>query len=185
MSSGFSPEAQVRPTTHAEVLLAVATKIRSNVQSLGTENICFVSDTPEPSVEVNDNLFATVCPSDGQFDNGIIDGAGNVGVTELSPVIVTIFSRIEVDQIEHFQQGFTDVNRGLLTIKRQVLMALSGKNLDGGQYNGFGSLLLLEALTPSRSRHPLSKQRDDEFASCGLVFDAKFHWDLGSTSSIT
>jgi len=185
MSIGFSPEAQVRPTTQAEVLLAVAQKIRASVPLLTNESVCFVSDTPEPSVEEQSNLFATVCPADGQYDNGIIDGAGNVGVAEVSPIIVTIFSRIEVDQIEHFQQGFVDATRGLFTIKKQVLTALAGKNLDGGQYNGFGSLLLMESLTPSRSRHPQSKGRGDEFASCGIVFDAKFTWELGSVSSIT
>lgn len=183
MSSGFSPQAQVRPTTAIEVLSAVVAKIQATVPLLGNESTCFISDTPEASAEVQDNLFATVSMGSGQFDQGIMDGAGNMGVAELSTVMVTVFSRIEVDQIEHFSRGLTDPERGLLTLKQQILKALAGKNLDGGLFNGFGSLLLMEHLGPRQAIHPGSRNRDD-MASFSLAFDAKFSWNLQSDSEI-
>lgn len=179
MSGGGFNTAQVRPTTQAEVLLAVVAKIQANVAALENEPTCFVSATTWPEVSVQDNLFCTVVPGDGQFDQGIVDGSGNIGVCEIFPVIVTIWSHIEVDQIERFQQGFVDAQRGLLTIKQQVLQALAGKNLDGETYQGNPSVLLMEALMPTRSHVQTEKVDDDEFGGISISFDAKFNWNLG------
>lgn len=180
---GFSPSAQVRPTTAVEVLNAVVSKLRSNIQILGTETTCFISDTPEPSIECQDNLYATVSVGNGQFDQGLMDGGGNLQVVELMTLQVTVFSMIKLDRLEHFSSGMTNPRRGLLVLKQQILMALAGKNLDGGTYNGNSSLLLLESLGPSRSVHPMSKGVNEK-ASFSLAFDAKFSWNLNSDSAL-
>lgn len=175
MSAGFLPSAQVRPTTGIEVLEAVVAKIQSNVSILSSEPCCFISDTPEPSDEIQENLYATVCFLDGAFDQGMMDGSGNLGMVEDIPLCVTVFSQIDVDQIERYSEGMTDPERGLLTLKHQVLAALAGKNLDGGIFNGNSSALLLEPLFPRQSRHPQAKG-DREHGSMGLVFTCKFWW---------
>lgn len=181
---GFAPSANVRPTTHVEVLLAIVAKIRANVTALSREPTCFISDSPWPGVEVESNLFCTVAPSEGQFDDGLMDGAGNLGVAEDSMVQVTVYSRIEVDQIERFEKGLTDASRGLLVIKQQILTALAGKNLDGGTFRGDSSNLLHEGLRPARASHKTRDPRHaDDFASFSLAFRAKFSWDLGEVSS--
>ncbi len=184
ISGGFTQTANVRPTTHAEVLLAVVSKIQFLVPSFSTDGTCFISDSPWPGVEVSDNLFCTVAPADGQFDDGLIDGAGNVGVAEETFVQVTVYSRIDTDQTEHFLQGMVDSERGLLTLKQQLLTALAGKNLDGGTYQGDGSMLLHEGMRPARAGHKSRNDKSDEFASFSLAFRVKFTWDLGGTSNV-
>ena len=179
---------QVRPTTQVEVLLAVVAKIQENVPAFPDSESCFVSDTPWPGVDIQGNLFCTVAPSDGSFDQGLMDGSGNLGVAELTQIVVTVWSRIEMDQIERFQAGLTDPQRGLLPLKQMILKALAGKNLNGDdpditeETNEDSVLLLMEALSPSRARH--QPQKIDDFASFSLSFDAKFNWDLGSGSAL-
>lgn len=179
MSGGGFSTAVVRPTTQAEILLAVVAKIQANVSAFESEPTCFVSATTFPEVSVQDNLFCTVMPGDGQFDQGIVDGSGSTGVCEIFPLIVTIWSHIEVDQIERYQQGLVDDERGLLTLKQQILQALAGRNVDGGTYNGAPSILLTEALMPTRSKVQMEQVTDEYYGGISVSFDAKFNWNLG------
>lgn len=184
MSGGFSPSAQVRPTDAAEVLTAVLTKLRGDVEALRNESVCFITDIMDPSYEVNSNFYATVCFGDGQFDQGFSDGSGNLGVVESTSILVTVFSKIQVDRIERFQAGMLDSKRGLLVIKKQILKSLANKNLDGGTYNGNPSLLLLEPLYCRHAGHQQRRPVADQ-ASFSLSFDAKFWWYLGEDSKLT
>lgn len=180
---GFQPQAQVRPTDQIEVLEAIVAKLRASIPAFSEESTCFISESPDPSIEIQSNLFAMVSPSNGTFDQSMVDGSGNLGLSETFGVVVSVFSRLERDELERYLIGLTDPTNGLLSLKKQVLKAIGGKNLDGGLFNGFDSLLLLEALTPSRSTHPNSKQYD-ELATFSLTFDCRFWWDMQSPSSV-
>lgn len=183
MNSGFNATANVRPTTHAEVLLAIVAKIQLNVSVFTDGTVCFVSDTPLPSPDIQDELFCTVSPGEGHYDLGLIDGFGNLAVAENSNVVVSVFSRMQQDQLERCITTLTDSERGLLIIKQQILAALAGKNLDGGEYLGNPCNLLMEALTPTRVRH-VPRDSLDAFAYFSLYFDAKFNWNLGTDSQV-
>lgn len=183
MSTGFTTS-KIRPTTAIEVLEAVVAKLRNGVEQFNSETTCFITATPEPSVEVSDNIFATVTFMGGPFDQPIMDGSGNQGVVQLASIVIAVWSRVELDQIERFSIGDTDPALGLLSLMKDVLAALAGRNLDGGTYQAASSVLLLEPMYPSRSQ-PSQPRQVDSFAGFTIPFDCKFWWNLGTVSSLT
>lgn len=179
MSIGVGFIQNVRPATQTEVVEAFLARIRAGVPGLGSETNCFLSQTPEPSVEVQDNTFATVVVGGGQFNQGMMDGSGNIGVNEIATVTVNVFSRIMKDRLEHSTYAMLDSSRGQLALKRALLRTLAGKNLDGGTYQGAPSVLLLESMFPRHADHRTFSMPDEDFASFSVVFELSFCWDLG------
>lgn len=168
----------VRPTTQAEILVAIRNKIRLNVPAFDQEPTCFISGTPFPSVELQDNLFCTISPTDGAFDVSLMDGGGAGQVCEQATFSVSVWTHIMVDQIERYEEGFVDPDRGLLSLKLLILKALAGRNLDGGN----DTLLLMESLNPGRCRFDVQNKEDDEFAGLIMTFEGKWWWDLDGES---
>ncbi len=173
MSGGFSDSARVRQTNEVEILLAIVDAIRHSISELDSDGQCFVSDTEWPDVDVNQNLFCTVKPGKGKFDQSLIDGSGHLGVAESVIITVTVWSRVESDQVEHFVYGLTDPDRGLLVYKQRLLKVLAGKYLYGQDLLS----ILIEALSPVDAT--TTPQKVDDFASVSIAFDARFWWNLG------
>lgn len=174
---GFTSSALVCPTDQSTVLTAIVATIRASVEQFSSESTCFVSSTPWLSVEVNGNECCTVTPGGGDFDGGLTIGAGEYGIRESSRVTVSIWSRIQSDQLERADAALMDVERGLLVMKRQILKALAGKQL----YADFPENtqpLLIEYLRPLNATEPDIKESEDDFSSIAIVFDATFDWDL-------
>ena len=169
------PEAgSVCPTDQVTVLDAVVARLRASLSEFADPTTCFVSDTPWPSVEVNDNLFCTVAPMSGQFDGELPIGAGQQGIVESSMVQVTVWSRLMLDRLERADIQFSDDPRGLLSLKKRVLKALAGTQL----FDTGGNPLLIEWMRPIRSLHPPAKQHEDDFSSFAIQFESTFDWDL-------
>ncbi len=177
MSSGFGSSANVCPTDQATLLQAVVQKLRTEIAQFATETTCFVSDEPWPSVSVNDNLFCTVCPLSDTFDPNTPVGAGEFGIVEVSEFQVSVWSRIETDQLERATLAFLDDERGLLILKKAVLKCLAGQQLFS-DYPTDTLPLLIEYCRPTSAKHPPSRQHTDDFSSFGIVFEAPFYWDL-------
>lgn len=177
MSSGFGTLANVCPTDQATLLRSVVKMLRAEVPAFATETTCFVSDEPWPSVEVNDNVFCTVCPLSAMFAPNEPVGAADLGIIEVSELQVTVWSRIATDQLEREGLAFLDADRGLLILKKAVLKCLAGQQLFA-DYPTNSQPMLIEYCRPTRAAHPPSKQHHDDFSSFAIVFEAPFYWDL-------
>jgi len=181
MSAGFSANATVCPTTQQRVLNAVVEKLRTDIAEFASESTCFLSTTASPGIEIHEDLFCTVAPIDGLFDERTPVGAGSRGIVEAAFIQVTVFSRMMLDRLEHSAQSFTDSSRGLLQLKQRVLQSLAGQQLYGdAPVNSVP--LLIEFLRPVRSLHPGFDKGADDLRSFGLVFRGPFHWDLPDVS---
>ena len=91
MSAGYLSSAQACPTTQSAILLAIVAKLRTDMPDIfGTDTTCFVSDVPWPSLEVQDDLFCTVCPMNSRFDADYPVGAANQGIVEIGVFQVTV-----------------------------------------------------------------------------------------------
>lgn len=142
-----------------------------------TESTCFISDVPWPGVDVNDDLFCTVCPASSHFDRDRPIGAADQGVVEQGVFQVTVWSRLSLDRLEHSAVAMTQAHRGLLKLKQRVLKALAGQQLYSDPPINTVPLLI-EHLRPTQSVHPLSRQVNADYSSFSLIFDAPFYWDL-------
>jgi hypothetical protein len=178
MSTGYLTSAQVCPTTQSALLLAIVAKLRTDLPDIfGTDATCFVSDVPWPSLEVQDDLFCTVCPTSSRFDADYPLGAGNRGIVEIGTFQVTVWSRLSLDQLEQSLLALTDVDRGLLGLKQRVLRSLAGQQLYADPPTN-SVAMLIKYLCPTAATHPPSRQVSSDFSSIGLTFEAPFYWDL-------
>ncbi len=179
MASGFTSSATVCPTTHQIVLTEVVRKLRDEIAEFATESTCFLSDTPLPGVEIQENLFCTVAPLDGTFDDRMPIGAADLGIVEVVFIQVSIWSRMQLDRLDHSARSLTDHTRGLLGLKKRVLQVLAGQQIFS-DHPVKSIPLLVEPLKPIRAAHPSARKASDDFSSVSLVFRAAFNWNLAS-----
>lgn len=165
-----------RHTNHAAVLLAVQARLLSQIKSL-TPSTCFLTLEPEPSMEIKSNVFMTICPMGGQFEDGFMEGAGQHGALERTGVIVTIWSNIKLDKAGEAGAALTDATRGVLSFKRDVLLALASHDL----LDSSGRALLAEYMMPVSCEMPRASVYDDSKGGkvgIPLAFSTAFLWDL-------
>lgn len=177
MSGGFTAGALVAPTDQATVLLAIQSKIRAEIAGFGTETTCFISDTPEPGIEVQDELFCTIAPGSAEYDPEHPIGEGSAGIVEYAVFQVTVWSKIMLDRTEHEVSNFLDPNRGLLPLKKLFLKCLAGQQMFS-DYPSNTEPLLIEWLRPTQAVHPETGQKEGKLSSFALVFVGQFRWDL-------
>lgn len=179
MAGGFGSSALVCPTDQATVLNAVVAKIRAEISGFDNEAVCFISDVPWPSTEVNDDCFITICPKDAGFDDGLTVGGGGYQVLEHAVFQVTYWSKLSTDQLEHSRYATLDASKGVLPLKKLILKCLAGQQLYS-DYPTNTRPLLTEVLRPSMAMHTPSRQHsgDPEYASMSLAFIGPFFWDL-------
>lgn len=175
MSSGFNSICDVGGTNQIVILQAIVDRIRSEINdSFGSEATCFISDVPWPAIEIHDTIICTVSPSSAQFVQEEPTGAGPAGVVELASFQVSVWSKIQLDQMERSVLALTDPDRGILVLKRRVLKALAGQQL----YSTDGQPLLISYLRPISATHPAAGKAQDEFASFSIAFQGSYYWDL-------
>lgn len=179
MAGGFGSSANVCPTDQAAVLNAVVAKLRAEISGFASEVTCFISDTPWPAVEVNDDAFITVCPKNAEFDDGLTVGGGPHQVLEHAVFQVTYWSKLSTDQLEHARYAMLDSSKGVLVLKKLILKCLAGQQLYS-DYPTNTRPLLTEFLRPSMAQHAPSRQHtgDPDYASMSLAFIGPFFWDL-------
>ncbi len=162
------------PTTQTAILQAVAARIRSQVTRLDGENLCFLSMHPQPAHEMRQPLYATVAPMSGRYDDEIFDGSGDT--LEKSGVVITVWNDVKLDRQGGDERSLTDESRGLLTLKRLILKALSEHTLLDANSNK----ILKEPMRPINSGHP--NRNDEEHGSFSVSFSTDFVWDLSAES---
>lgn len=153
-----------------DVLQAVVTRLQTAVPQLNGDNRCFVSMSPEPEAEQRQNLYATVCPMSGRYDDAVWAGSGVA--EELSGVVVTVFSNIKLGRPGDDASSLGASERGLLVVKRAVLKALNAYVL----LNANAEQIISRPMKPLGSGHPQFQETD--IGSISLNFSTDFVWDL-------
>lgn len=179
MATGFTTSAAVCRTTHQIVLTEVVRRLRDEIVEFATESTCFLSDTPLPGVEIQEDLFCTVTPQDGTFDEQLPVGAADLGIVEVILIQVSIWSRMQLDRLDHSGRKLTDHARGLLGLKKRVLQVLAGQQIFA-DHPVNATPLLTDPFKPVRSVHPSIRKANDDFSSVALIFRGAFQWDLAT-----
>lgn len=167
------------PTDQVTVLNAVVALLQASVVMLSGNNTCFLSMHTDPIESQRQNLYASVAPMSGQYDEGIFAGAARIsgqssGVLEQTGVIVTVFSQMRLDRPDADSKMLTDETRGLLALKRQILSALSGRQLQDAD----GNNILTTVMRPINASHP--GRAAEETGAFSVAFSTDFVWDLSS-----
>jgi hypothetical protein len=178
MSTGFTVSAAVCPADQATVLAAIVAKLRTDLSDLfGNDSTCFVSDIPWPSIEVQDELFCTVCPGTARFDPDRPVGAADLGIVEVGVFQVSVWSKLALDRLEQCAIAMTHADRGLLRLKQLVLRSLAGQQIYADAPVNTVPLLI-QYLRPTQAMHPAGRQGGADYSSFTLLFEAPFYWDL-------
>lgn len=159
-------------TDQSTVLTAVVTRLIGQVAALNAAN-CYLSCEPDPTVERSHHLFVQVSPGDGRFDDAAHTGGGINQVFEVASVWVTIFVRTQLDQVQRSTKTLQDASRGLLTLKKSILKALSGHDLQSAG----GDNIVINYMAPMSAARPL-RESWEGFAVQALQFSTDFEWDL-------
>lgn len=164
------------PTDQVDVLQAVVSRLIREVDKF-TDTNCFLTAEPpdEPPANVRNNLFCTVSPTNGQFDQGVHEGGGINTTFEDAGVEIVIFNAVKLDRVGHDSALLTEASRGLLVLKKQILKALSGHDLQDGN----GEEILINLMAPLLSKNPRSsKGKEGAVGDLSLQFSTDFEWDL-------
>lgn len=155
------------------VLNAVVARIIAAIPTKFNASNCFVSLKPVPVPIPTHDIFCTVGVADSQFDQSIIEGAGQNACAEDAGVVVTVGTRIRLDQLSHHKMALTDSSRGLLPLKRLVLKALVAHDLLTGSDTFLRNLMMpLSSSFGSADR--------DNVCWCSITFSTDFDWDLAT-----
>ena len=160
-------------TDQITVLEAVIARLIKHVPGLNAST-CFLSLSDDPPPGVVHNLFVMVSPTNGRFDDGAFAGGAEHTVFENTGVAVTLCSKVLLDRAGQDAVLLTERVRGLLAIKRQVLLALL---TNGPLQDPDGSDLLINLMAPLDSREPVY-DTETRLGRIALVFSADFHWDM-------
>ena len=159
-------------TEQADVLEASAAWLRNQVEELGSESVCFVSAWPMPPHCPPGNLFATIAPTDGTFDQDLLEGGGANTACENAGVVVTVFSRCKLDRAGQSNFLLSDQGRGLLRLKKKILKAFTSHDLEFER-----SLILRNQMAPLRSTAgDYNEQQSIGWLS--VTFSTDFDWAL-------
>lgn len=158
-------------TTQADVLDAVVRRLIDRIDSLSDKN-CFLAVLPDGSpYRPADNLFVVVSPTGGRFS--LVEGGGPSQCSEQTGVLVTIFSRFMANRHERDRDALADETRGVLTLKRQILRALTAADVEVE-----GQPCLRDLLVPTESTPPDPAHGDERLVQIGLKFEFSFDWNL-------
>lgn len=163
-------------TDHVTVLEAVARRLRQEIDEFN-DSTCIITTSPPREVPQNiqHNVFCSVSPTDGSFDDSWMAGGGVEAVREDAGVIIVLMSSMKLDRIGHNSSLLADQSRGLLIVKQKILKALTSHRLADTS----GNFLLTDEMMPSRSESPQSgSDSGKEVGDIALVFQTPFLWDL-------
>lgn len=164
------PRIQVTQNT---VLAAVVARLRT-VLSL-PDNRCFETTNPLSAVPTTRpaHWFVTVCAGDGIFDEGMQDGGGQEQLMEDAETIVTVYSPIKLDRVDHDHALLQDESRGLLELKRLVLATLVNHDLENDDGDTF-----LRQLIPAKHATKPEYDPDKGIGWLSIAFRTSFDWEL-------
>jgi len=179
MSTGMGYDA-----TDFDLLTAVKARLHDQIDKLA-EGLVFITDEPIPpnAYFPRGEICATLAITDGMFDKGMYDSGGPNQCCEKKQLVVTIFSRVKIDQPPRLEYAMLDESRGSLTsYKRQVLRALLVDDPDAIVLQPWqplkdGQQFLRNGLVPDRCQGPRTLTGGD-WLGLSIFFDVEFDWDL-------
>jgi hypothetical protein len=162
--------------TQIEILEAIVDRLRTKIPEF-TEGTCFVSLLPIPVPAPAGDLGAIVSPGGGSFDTemevlGPHDPADTT-VVEDATFNITLYTRIQTDQVGRSDDIVQSRGLGLLEMKRRVLRALL---VDWEPEKG-SNQLLRDMLHPVSAGDP-DYDETARWGSMSLTFGTLFDWDL-------
>lgn len=110
----------------ADVLLAFRERLKSELAL--PENRCYLTTEPEapPKIPRGGDYFVSIALGDSQF---VTDNQAPEQISEENTVIVTFYTRVQLDTPDAGERVLLLAARGLLPIKRKILKALVGHDL--------------------------------------------------------
>lgn len=160
-------------TTQDTILTQIVARLR-DVLDLPAHR-CYETLEPltDPPVPKGGEYFLTVSPGDGHFDEGMQAGGGAAQLMERSSVSVTAYAKIALDPGDQATEILHEVSRGMLPIKKGILRALVGHDLQDEDDN----YLLRSQLYALQSWRPRYLP-DAKIAMIAVGFGTDFDWDL-------
>ena len=170
--------------TDFDLLTAVKARLHDQIDKL-QPGLVMICDEPIPpdAYFPRGEFCATVALTDGTFEKGMYDSAGPNQLCERKQLVVTIFSRVKIDQPPRLENALLDENRGSLTAyKRQVLQAMLVDDPDANLLEPWqplkdGQQFLRNGLVPDRCQGPRTLTGGD-WLGLSIFFDVDFDWDL-------
>jgi len=155
--------------TQQEVIDAVMTQLRSSL-GLNTNQVFEVIDPlAPPSIPPGGDFFVTLAVAHGTFaEHEQVPG----NVTEDGMITVTGYSRIKLDSSSDTKLLHDDT-RGLLVIKRKILKALVGVDLQ----TDAGARFLRELVLAKVSSQP-NYDPDKGIGWLSMDFGVSWDWDI-------
>jgi len=148
---------------------------------LGLENRqCFETAdalTP-PRIPIGGDFYVVVSGGDDTFETG---EQASPNVTVFWDVYVTFYNRIGTDQTDHAEELMRNIKRGLLSIKRKVLVALIGHDLTTTDDETTFLRQLLYAKHCTRANVLEDTQGGGMIAMMTLTFGVDFDWDIDTS----
>lgn len=157
-------------TTQIAVLQAVVARLQAALTLSDLQ--CFLSVHAEPNATVDQNLWITVSPEMGHFDDDLFAGAGRNAVAENTWAVITIFSEPRLDRTGRDDVLLADPVVGVLSMKHRAINALTGFD----PVNGDSNFILMEPMSPTNSPKPLSDRK--KIGDVQLWFSTNFTWDI-------
>lgn len=160
-----------RKTNPAEVALAILAQLRAQLIDANEAN-CFLALEPNPTVPNVGGWFCVVEFAGGQFDEGVLDGAGREAVRQTNTITITTYSLAALDQAGQHGTFLTNDTAGVFRKWREVLDALT--LFDPVAEDGKG--LLCEPMFPTDYGPVIA--RKPTRAGWTQNFRITFEWDL-------
>jgi len=160
-------------TTPDVILTRIVARLRAVLEL--PAHLCYETLEPlvDPPIIKGGDYLLTVSPGNGRFDEGMQIGGGAEQLMEQTSVVVTAYAKIALDPGDKATQILHAVNRGMLPIKKLILAALVGHDLEDAD----GNQLLrqfLYALQSFKPQYNLESKIAMIAVGCGVDFD----WDL-------
>ena len=160
-------------TDQETVLDAVVARLIRQMNDVFRAANCYQTVEPHPQFDVAHGLFCQVSPAEGRFDDPALAGGGAHTCFENAITDVTVFSRVRLDQPNRSEKVLKDASRGLLVLKRRILTALTGHDLQDAD----GNEILINLIAPVTATRPTFDPRE-HVASVSLAFSTDFEWNL-------
>jgi hypothetical protein len=132
-----------------------------------------------PAIPKGGEWFIAISPTEVQFIEG---EQAPPNVTEEWGIVLTIYTRIALDSTDHGEKLLRDATRGLLVLKREVLRALIGHDLQTESPDDTGDTFVRQLVFARSCSRPWILEKDGEprhmLGFFSIDFGIHFDWDL-------
>lgn len=158
-------------TDFSAVLTAVVARLIDQI-TLANAATCFLTLTPDGRPLTPGDIWITVSPRGGKFDENMIEGGGRATAWADSGFTVTVHSSVELDQMERETTWLTHATLGVLETMKDAIDALTTYDL----LDGSSDEILIEPIVPDGWDEP--QRVGPSRGSISVSFLTKFKWSL-------